>query len=232
MQKPMNKTKVYLDTSVISYLEQTDAPEQMQITRNVWETLKSGKYDIYISDVTVKELSNCKDENKRKLLLGHLTEIKYNVVDLDEKTVEFSEKIVDFGILKKRSFDDCRHIAAAVVSNCDFIMSWRFTRIINFESIEKLKVLTTMEGYKEILIYSPESFQTDDNEETSEATTNITELKEPELSPRFDVEDIRKLREYNSLRHINMTAEEIIAELEADTAEIIAELRKNGNILN
>ena len=80
--------------------------------------------------------------------------------------------------------------------------------------------------------YSPESFQTDDNEETSEATTNITELKEPELSPRFDVDDIRKLREYNSLRHINMTAKEIIAELEADTAEIIAELRKNGNILN
>ena len=50
MQKPMNKTKVYLDTSVISYLEQTDAPEQMQITRNVWETLKSGKYDIYITE--------------------------------------------------------------------------------------------------------------------------------------------------------------------------------------
>ncbi|MBO4698286.1 hypothetical protein J5690_01575 [bacterium] len=66
----------------------------------------------------------------------------------------------------------------------------------------------------------------------SEKTKNIEELKEPELSPRFDVEDIRKLREYNSLRHINMTAKEIIAELEADTAEIIAELRKNGNILN
>ena len=102
----MNKTKVYLDTSVISYLEQTDAPEQMQITRNVW---------------------------RKKM---------------------------------------------------------------------------------------------------SETTKNIEEIKEPELSPRFDAEDIRKLREYNSLRHLNMTAEEIIAETKAATAEIIAELRKNGNILN
>ena len=65
-----------------------------------------------------------------------------------------------------------------------------------------------------------------------EKTKNIEELKEPELSPRFDVEDIRKLREYNSLRHINMTAAEIIAETEAATAEIIEKLRKNGNILN
>ena len=59
-----------------------------------------------------------------------------------------------------------------------------------------------------------------------EKTKNIEELKKPELSPRFDVEDIRKLREYNSLRHINMTAAEIIAETEAATAEIIEKLRK------
>lgn len=66
----------------------------------------------------------------------------------------------------------------------------------------------------------------------SETMTNIEELKKPELSPRFDVEDIRKLREYNSLRHINMTAAEIIAETEAATAELVEELRKNGNIKN
>ena len=49
MEKIFNKIKVYLDTSVISYLEQSDAPEQMRITREIWETLKSGRYDIYIS---------------------------------------------------------------------------------------------------------------------------------------------------------------------------------------
>ena len=61
MQTPVNKPKVYLDTSVVSYLDQTDAPEQMQITRDVWETFKSGKYDIYISDVVIRELSKCSD---------------------------------------------------------------------------------------------------------------------------------------------------------------------------
>ncbi len=58
---------------------------------------------------------------------------------------------------------------------------------------------------------------------------NSTEIKEPVLSPRFDVDDIRKLREYNSLRHINMTAEEYIAELKADTSDIINQLLKSGH---
>ena len=58
---------------------------------------------------------------------------------------------------------------------------------------------------------------------------NLAELKEPVLSPRFDVEDIRRLREYNSLRHINMTAEAIIAEIKADTADIIEQLIKSGH---
>lgn len=162
---PLNKTKIYLDTSVISYLEQTDAPEQMTITREVWETFKSGKYDIYISNVVLRELSNCKDENKRTKLLNHLSEIKYSFIDVTEKTMEFAERIIDLGILKKKSFDDCQHIAAAIVGNCDFIISWNFKHIVNIETIKGLKVLTTAEGYKDILIYSPEAFQSDKEEE-------------------------------------------------------------------
>ena len=53
--------------------------------------------------------------------------------------------------------------------------------------------------------------------------------KEPVLSLRFDADDIRKLREYNSLRHIKMSAQEIIAETRAATASVIEQLLKNGN---
>ena len=37
-------------------------------------------------------------------------------------------------------------------------------------------------------------------------------MSEPVVSEKFDIEDIRKIREYNSLRHIQMTPEEIIAD--------------------
>ncbi len=47
-------------------------------------------------------------------------------------------------------------------------------------------------------------------------------MNEQVVSERFDVEDIRKIQEYNSLRHIQMTPEEIIA----DTKKGMKELRR------
>ena len=46
----MAKLKVYLDTSVISYLYQLDAPERMEDTLEVWEMFRNKKYDVYISN--------------------------------------------------------------------------------------------------------------------------------------------------------------------------------------
>ena len=56
------------------------------------------------------------------------------------------------------------------------------------------------------------------------------EITKPILSSRFDVDDIQKLREYNSLRHIKMTPSEIVAEIKNATSEIIEKLMKNGNV--
>ena len=47
----MNKLKIYLDTSVISYLDQQDSPEQMKETQEVWDFFRKGKYEIYISEI-------------------------------------------------------------------------------------------------------------------------------------------------------------------------------------
>ena len=38
-------------------------------------------------------------------------------------------------------------------------------------------------------------------------------MKEPVISERFDLDDIRKIRDYNSWRHSLMTHEEIIADI-------------------
>ena len=40
-------------------------------------------------------------------------------------------------------------------------------------------------------------------------------MKEPEISERFDLEDIRKIREYNAVRYEHMTPAEIVADTKA-----------------
>ena len=149
-----NKIKVYLDTSVIIYLDQQDAPERMQETKEVWDCLKTGRYDIYISDLVLDEISHCK-EDKQKILLSYLQQIEYTMIQIGENTIELAEKFIDFGILKRKNFDDCRHMAAAILSGCDVIVSWNFKHLVNVKTVRGIKVVTTMEGYKDLLIYPP-----------------------------------------------------------------------------
>lgn len=148
------KIRVYLDTSVVSYLDQQDAPEKMSETKEVWDKIKEGNYEVFISTLVIDELQKCQ-EPKRTYLLNQLNEIDFTILEVNESTVRLAEKFIDFGVLKKKSFEDCQHIAAAILSNCDIIVSWNFKHIVNVKTIRGIKVVTTMEGYKDILIYPP-----------------------------------------------------------------------------
>ena len=160
----MNKIKVYLDTSVISYLDQMDAPERMKETRDVWKLFKTGQYEIYISDIVVFEIGKCSVE-KQKILLGYLDQIEYTIIETDEDTVNLAEKFIDFGFLKRKSYDDCRHIAAAIMAGCDFIISWNFKHIVNVKTIRGIKAVTTYEGYKDLMIYPPSALLEEEDEQ-------------------------------------------------------------------
>ncbi len=95
----MKKLKIYLDTSVISYLLQPDTPEKMEETRRFWEILKEGRlYEVYISDIVQNEIRKCTKE-KFDILMDFLNQIEYNIINTDEKTIELADKFIDFGIL-------------------------------------------------------------------------------------------------------------------------------------
>ena len=57
-------------------------------------------------------------------------------------------------------------------------------------------------------------------------------MKFPNISNRFDAEDIRKLREYNSLRHSKMTHKEILEDIRQGAESFMSEFincRKESN---
>ena len=150
----MRKQKIYLDTSVISHLDAPDTPEKMEDTLRLWNQIKEGEYLAVISEVVLDELADCL-EPKRSYLGAFLSQIQYEQVRANNDMVVLASKFIDFGILKERCFDDCRHIAAAILSGCDIIVSWNFKHIVNARTIRGTRVITTMEGYKDIIICSP-----------------------------------------------------------------------------
>ena len=54
-------------------------------------------------------------------------------------------------------------------------------------------------------------------------------MDKPVISRNFDVDDIRKIRDYNSARHLKMTHKEIIADIKSNTSDAIALLRGCGS---
>ncbi|MBR3554991.1 MAG: hypothetical protein IKN89_03695 [Oscillospiraceae bacterium] len=55
----------------------------------------------------------------------------------------------------------------------------------------------------------------------------MDEIKKPEISSRFDVEDIRKIRDYNSQRHSRMTRSEMVEDIRKGAEEIIQKYGMN-----
>lgn len=53
----MRKLKIYLDTSVISHLDAPDTPEKMADTLKLWEGIKRGEYEVYVSYMTIDEFA-------------------------------------------------------------------------------------------------------------------------------------------------------------------------------
>ncbi len=151
------KDRIYLDTSVISYLRQEDAPLEMRITNAFWEILKRGEYEVYISDVTVAEISACSEE-KRVELFGLLEDIEY--IELKTESNEQFDRIVGEierrELLPPRSINDRRHIAAAIQSRCNHILSWNFKHFIDNENTKRqVNAIAAIYGMDEIKVCTP-----------------------------------------------------------------------------
>lgn len=150
----MNKIRIYLDTSVISHLSVDDTPDKMQDTQHLWRLLRSGQFKAVISSLTMAELESC-PEPKRTILLNHLAEIDYERIQETSECIALSEKYLQYGVLRLKSRDDCRHIAIATISECKYIISWNFKHFVNVRTIEKVQAINKLLGYNEVTIWPP-----------------------------------------------------------------------------
>jgi len=152
----MKKLRLYLDTSVISHLFAEDTPDTMSDTLEFWEEIKTNKYDIILSDLTLEEIDECK-EPKRTKMFEILAEIKYSLAYKNNNEVLFlANEIIDKGILTSKSFDDAQHIGIAIHEQCNIIVSWNFKHLVRLKTIHGVRTITVSNNYQNIDIFSPQ----------------------------------------------------------------------------
>ena len=150
----MKKLKLYLDTSTISHLFAEDTPDKMNDTNLLWTDFAKNKYHICISPVVINEIKKC-PKPRQSLMFEKLEQIEFQILNEVDEVYSLANEYVKGGVLNENSHTDCLHIAYAVIYNCDVIVSWNFKHLVNYRTINKVKVVNTMHLYKEIGIISP-----------------------------------------------------------------------------
>ena len=160
----MKKTKLYLDTSVPSFLFADDSPEKRAVTIQFWDVLKLGIYDVVISDVLLTEISKC-ERPLAQDLEDRLTELVLEIVSVDEDVYSLAQKYIDEGIIPQTYQDDALHIALATSNEADALISWNFKHMVKLKTIRGVNGINKMLGFKELEILTPQSLIQEDNNE-------------------------------------------------------------------
>lgn len=126
----------------------------MQDTLTLWEDLKQGKYDVYLSYQTIDETTDC-PQPKRDILFDFFSQIEYTTIERNKEISELAQEVINMKILMPKSFDDCIHIAAAIISGCDYIVSWNFRHLVNIKTINGVRAITALRHYPSIDIVQP-----------------------------------------------------------------------------
>jgi hypothetical protein len=100
------------------------------------------------------ELEKCSDE-KYKKLMGFVKRMNPEILELDNVVTRVADKFIELGILKEESLEDCQHLAFALLSDCDYIVSWNFKHIVNVKTQKGVRVISALEDKAEVKICVP-----------------------------------------------------------------------------
>jgi predicted nucleic acid-binding protein len=151
----MKKLKIYLDTSIISFAIDGRNPREKRLTLRLIDEIKAGKYEAFISAVTIAEIKRA-DNDICKKLLEVVSVINPEELAVDEEAQALANRYITEGIIPVKYADDALHIAVASVNDLDLIISWNFEHIVKFKTKREVTGINSLTGYKNnIEIYSP-----------------------------------------------------------------------------
>ena len=145
----MEKQKVYIETSVISYLASKPSRDiivagQQLITKQWWDNHRN-KYQLYVSDLVIKEAS-AGDKIASEIRLQYLNNIM--LLEVDEKVINLSKNLMETGIIPKKAIEDSIHISVATINEIDYLLTWNCKHIANAVIYKQLRRIIANYGYE------------------------------------------------------------------------------------
>ncbi len=158
VQYRIEKPKVYIETTVVSYLvahpsNDVTVSERQRSTRQLWEEY-SDAFEFVTSEIVLEEAErgDPREAQRRTAMLDNLRELR-----LSPEATAFAHKLINAGAVPLQSLSDAQHIAIAVVHSIEYLVSWNYKHIINETKRQHITDVCLSAGYQPTTLCTPEA---------------------------------------------------------------------------
>lgn len=149
--------KVYLETSVISYLTARLSRDiviasRQQITQEWWQN-RSLSFELVASQLVVQE-AGIGDPQAAQKRLALLQDIE--LIAITEQSLSLAQTFIDSKVIPQKATEDALHIAIAVANGIDYLLTWNCKHIANAIIRKQIERICLTQGYESVTICTPE----------------------------------------------------------------------------
>ena len=153
----MDRKRVYIETSIVSYLTARPTSDLLaaawqKATMDWWDT-QSGRFDLYTSDVTMEEAGRG-DSGAAARRLQALSDIP--LLELTDSVAALAKALLQGNALPSPALDDALHVAACAAHGIDYLLTWNFRHLDNAETKPVIRSVCATHGYSAPEICTPQ----------------------------------------------------------------------------
>ncbi len=154
------KPKVYLETSVVSYLAARPSRDlvvaaNQQITHEWWHTQRAG-FEVYVSELVVQEAGGG-DETAAQERLQVLAGLP--LLQFSPAVQHLAPTLLAEVPLPPKALADALHVAFATLNGIDYLLTWNCTHLANATLRPHIERVCREQGYEPPVICTPQELQ-------------------------------------------------------------------------
>jgi predicted nucleic acid-binding protein len=144
------KTKIYLDTTVVSALFDKRTPERMTQTQQFWEHIDD--YNVYISELVTDEINGASQPLQDKMLEKIS---KFNSLFITEEAQYLAKLYLENEIFPEKYSADALHVSLTSTNQIGILLSWNFTHLVKVKTRRMVGLINTIHNYNPVEIITP-----------------------------------------------------------------------------
>ena len=159
------KSKVYLETTIVSYLTAWPSSDlirgaHQQLTKEWWK--RRDQFELYVSEAVLKEAADG-DPTAAAERLAALQGIA--VLDVDPVVGDLAQQLLTAHALPAKVAVDAVHIATAAVNGMKYLLTWNCRHIANAVTRGSIEESCRRAGWVPPVICTPEELNNEPEDE-------------------------------------------------------------------